>query len=89
MKSKDNKQTVVYFFVNDKRHIECRKCKLGVFLDQPEFNHQGIETDLTGGVFTTGSMTEFEKHIAAHKSLKHKLYKSNIKEVKAFFKRLA
>lgn len=88
MSKKSTNEIVVYFFVNNKRHIECRKCRLGVFLDQPEINHKGIETDLAPGVFTSGSMTEFENHIKSHKSLKHKIYRSNVKEVKSFFKRL-
>lgn len=86
---KPKNNTVVYFFVNSKRQITCRKCKLGVFLDHPEVNSKGIETDLSDKIFSTGSMAEFEKHVKAHKSRKDKVYASNIKEVKSFFKRLA
>lgn len=81
--------TVVYFFVNRKRQIECRNCKLGVFLDEPKVNKNGIDIDLADRVFSTGSMTEFEKHVTAHKSRKDKVFASNVKEAKSFFKRLA
>ena len=86
---KVNNTAVVYFFVNRKRKIECRNCKLGVFLDAPTVNANGVETDLSDKVFATGSMAEFETHIKSHKSRKDKVFASNIKEVKAFFKRLA
>ena len=82
-------KTVVYFFVNSKRKIECRNCKNPIWLDDVKTNSKGVDIDLAPSGFTTGSMTEFENHIKAHKSRKDKVYASNVKEVKAFFKRLA
>lgn len=88
-KTKVKNNTIVYFFVNSNRKIECRKCKTPVWLDDVEKNSKGVDIDVRSGVFTTGSMSEFEKHVKEHKVRKDKVYASNIKEVKAFFKRLA
>lgn len=88
-KTKNTNKTVVYFYVDSKRRISCRNCKLGVFLDEPTVNSKGVETDLSDKAFSTGSMTEFERHVKAHKSIKDKVYSSNVKEVKSFFKKLA
>lgn len=88
-KTKVKNSTVVYFFVNSKRKIECRNCKQPLWLDDLESNSKGVETDVRAGAFVTGSMTEFEQHVKAHKSRKDKVYASNLKEVKRFFKKLA
>ena len=88
-KPKVKNNTVVYFFVNSKRKIECRNCKQPVWLDDVEANRNGVDIDVRAGTFVTGSMSEFEQHVKAHKSRKDKVYASNLKEVKRFFKKLA
>lgn len=85
-KTERKSKRVVYFFVNRKRMIECRNCKLPVWFDQPERSHAGVEIDVAPSGFATGSMTEFKKHVEAHNKAGDKVYRSNLKEVSKFFK---